>query len=324
VIEEARELYSVPPPDFVARRNALVRQLKADGRGDDAKAVGALRRPRLSEYALNAAVREDDALGRRFATAVADATAAQSAAIGGGGGGGGGAEAMRAATRELRAATTALIEAAVRQVVQLGSGGDQWDEIEQLLRSLANRPGIELLQAGLVGSSAVDPDDLFAGAPEPPDLPARTSRATTKAGAATRSRGRTDAPAEATTPAHKKATAAKDTTTEKDATTGKDATPGKDATTGEDSAGRKRTADVRAARAEAARRRQLEGERNRARNAVRSAERGAAAARDVLEAAVRAQEKAERRVAEAQAALDAAKVALQALDEALAEPRSTD
>ena len=180
----------MPPPDFVARRNALVRELKADGRSDDAKAVGALRRPRLSEYALNAAVREDDALGQRFATAVADATAAQSAAIGGGG-----AEAMRAATRELRAATTALIEAAGRQIVQLGSGGDQWDEIEQLLRSLANRPGVELLRAGLVGSSVVDPDDLFAGAPEPPDLPAPASRATT--GATTRSRGRTAAPAKA-------------------------------------------------------------------------------------------------------------------------------
>ena len=103
----------MPPPDFVARRNALVRELKADGRSDDAKAVGALRRPRLSEYALNAAVRENDALGQRFATAVAHATAAQSAAIGGGGG----ADAMRVATRELRAATTALTEAAGRQIV---------------------------------------------------------------------------------------------------------------------------------------------------------------------------------------------------------------
>ena len=294
MIEEARELYSVPPPDFVARRNALVRQLKADGRSDDAKAVGALRRPRLGEYALNAAVREDDALASRFAGAVAAATAAQSAAIGGGG-----AEAMRAATRELRAATTALIEAAGRQVIQLGSGSDQWDEIDQLLRSLANRPGIELLQAGLVGSAVVDPDDLFAGAPEPPDLPARAARATTR----------------------KVPTPGKKPTASKEPAPSKDAPPPPPA---KEAAGPKRTSDARAARAEATRRRQLEAERSRARTALRSAEREASAARDVLDAATRAQTKAERRLGEAQASLDAARAALETLDEALAERRSAD
>jgi hypothetical protein len=300
VIEEARELYSVPPPDFVARRNALVRELKADGRGDDAKAVGALRRPRLSEYALNAAVRGDDGLGQRFATAVADATAAQSAAIGGGG-----ADAMRVATRELRAATTALTEAAGRQIVQLGSGGDQWDEIEQLLRSHANRPGVELLRAGLVGSSVVDPDDLFAGAPEPPDLPDTASRATVDA--PTRSRRRTAAPAETDKPA-KVDTAAKAEAVATQAATG-----------AKEAAGAKRAADARAARAEATRRRQLEGDRTRARTALRSAEREASAARDVLDAAMRAQVKAERRLADAEAALDTAKAALQVIDEELSE-----
>ena len=73
MIEEAQELYAAPPADFVARRNALVRELKAAGRSDNAKAVGTLRRPRLSEFTLNAAVRTDDSLGPRFATAVADA-----------------------------------------------------------------------------------------------------------------------------------------------------------------------------------------------------------------------------------------------------------
>ena len=58
--------------------------------------------------------------------------------------------------------------------------------------------------------------------------------------------------------------------------------------------------------------------------ACNAMQREASAARDVLEAAVRAQEKAERRVAEAQASLGAAKVALQTLEEALAEQRSAD
>lgn len=294
MIEEANELYAVRPPDFVARRNALVRQLKADGRTDDAKAVGILRRPRLSEYALNAAVRTDDALGPRFATAVADATSAQSAAIGGGG-----ADAMRTATRELRAATATLIEAAVQQLAQHGTGGGERDEIERLLRSLANRSGVELLQAGLVGSSVVDADDLFAGAPEPLDQPAHPRRA--PAGATTRSRGRTTAPATADAPARNE----------------------KPSPSTHTAPGPQRASDARSARAEAARRRRLEAERGRARSARRAAERDESAARDALDAAVRAQAKAEGRLEQARTSLDAAKAAVQALDEELADRGST-
>ena len=77
----------------------------------------------------------------------------------------------------------------------------------------------------------------------------------------------------------------------------------------------KRTADARAARAEATRGRQLEAEHNRARTALRSAEREASPHATCWMQRCGAQVKAERRLAEAQASLDAAKAALQALDE---------
>jgi hypothetical protein len=47
------DLYQRRPSDFIAARKALARALRDAGRGDDAQAVQALRRPRVAAWVLN-------------------------------------------------------------------------------------------------------------------------------------------------------------------------------------------------------------------------------------------------------------------------------
>ena len=49
------DLMVTPPAGFVAERNRLAKELRAGGDGDAAAAVGKLRRPALSDWALNMA-----------------------------------------------------------------------------------------------------------------------------------------------------------------------------------------------------------------------------------------------------------------------------
>jgi hypothetical protein len=158
---DLRELYSVPPEEFVATRSAIVAALKADKRRDDAAAVQRLRRPRLAEHALNVAARAEPDIVERWAAAVAAMDAAQSHAIGGGGGAGD----LREAAGELRAAHAAVLAAAVHALG--ASGTAQRDDIAETLRSLAHPEGAPLLRAGVVGSEQLGDLELFAGAPEP-------------------------------------------------------------------------------------------------------------------------------------------------------------
>jgi hypothetical protein len=50
---EAERLYGLPLEEFVQERNALARQLRSDGRREDADRVAALRRPPLAVWAIN-------------------------------------------------------------------------------------------------------------------------------------------------------------------------------------------------------------------------------------------------------------------------------
>src|SRR5215203_2253122 len=86
MIDEAVELYGVDPSGFVAARTALVRELKAAKRKDEAAAVAKLTRPKMGEYTLNRVAREEPDVVEAFAAAVAAATSAQSNAIGSGDG----------------------------------------------------------------------------------------------------------------------------------------------------------------------------------------------------------------------------------------------
>ncbi|HSL10639.1 MAG TPA: hypothetical protein VLA82_04935 [Actinomycetota bacterium] len=53
----ARDLYASPPEDFVASRNALAKQLKADGDAATAAVVAKLRRPAVAAFVVNVAAR---------------------------------------------------------------------------------------------------------------------------------------------------------------------------------------------------------------------------------------------------------------------------
>jgi len=55
---DVEALLTVPPDEFVAARNALVKSLRGAGRKDDAAAVAALRRPSVVDWALNTVASE--------------------------------------------------------------------------------------------------------------------------------------------------------------------------------------------------------------------------------------------------------------------------
>ena len=69
--DDIGRLFSVRPADFVGERGALVKELKAAGRRDDAATVEKLPRPTLSVWAVNQIARQEPALVRRLADATA-------------------------------------------------------------------------------------------------------------------------------------------------------------------------------------------------------------------------------------------------------------
>jgi hypothetical protein len=180
MLAAARDLYGLDPSEFTAARNQLAKQLKAEGKADESKAIGGLRRPKVAEYALNRVARDDNDVVSRFADAVVSAQRAQAAAIGGDAG------ALRDATNELRQANSAVVDAAVRAVSAGGGNGDaQRDEIVGVLRQFISGANTAPLVAGVIGSEAlIAADELFVGAPDPPPERAKPkAKETPKSGA---------------------------------------------------------------------------------------------------------------------------------------------
>jgi hypothetical protein len=66
VPEVARDLYAEPPDDFVTSRNALAKQLKADGDEATAAIVAKLRRPTVAASVVNLAARAHPGLVREL------------------------------------------------------------------------------------------------------------------------------------------------------------------------------------------------------------------------------------------------------------------
>ncbi len=62
--EIVRELYVLPPTDFVAARNELVRQARAAGSREIAERLQHLRRPTRSAWLVNLLARDADAMQR--------------------------------------------------------------------------------------------------------------------------------------------------------------------------------------------------------------------------------------------------------------------
>ena len=77
----AHQLLATPPDEFVAARNALVKQLKADGERDRATAVSSMRRPSWVDWALNVAAADHAADVERFAQAAELMREAQRGAV---------------------------------------------------------------------------------------------------------------------------------------------------------------------------------------------------------------------------------------------------
>jgi hypothetical protein len=59
--DRIRDLFAVPPAEFVAARDALVKELRAAGRDSEAKEVSALRRPAAAVWAVNQLARRSGA-----------------------------------------------------------------------------------------------------------------------------------------------------------------------------------------------------------------------------------------------------------------------
>jgi hypothetical protein len=111
VPESARDLYALPPGDFIAARDRLAGELKDAGEADVAAAVKKLRKPSIVAWAVNAVARDHaDEVAALRETGQALARAQRKALSGGGG------EDLRRATDERRALVGTLADAAVGAV----------------------------------------------------------------------------------------------------------------------------------------------------------------------------------------------------------------
>ncbi len=161
--EVAIALFRTPPDRFVAERDALVKELRAQGRDDDAATVKALRKPTATVWALNQlADRESEALAALFETGRA-LRAAQSDAIAGSS-----SAALVEAGAERRAAVGRLTTAAVAILDEGGHrGAAQSDAIALALEAAAVDPdlGAELAGGTLEKLPTAGGDMGFGGVP---------------------------------------------------------------------------------------------------------------------------------------------------------------
>lgn len=169
--EVVDRLYGLPREQFVGERDALAKQLRADGRRDEASAVKALAKPTVAAWAANQAVRSQKRAARELWKAGDTLSAAHEALLAGKGSG----AKLRAATENERSAVEKLVEAA-RGL--LGAGGDDLSEatIERVRETLhagaidadaraevaAGRTARERAPQGLFGA-----DPFAAPAPRP-------------------------------------------------------------------------------------------------------------------------------------------------------------
>ena len=146
--DSVRDLYGLPPGEFIAARDRLAGELKDAGRADEAAAVKKLRRPSIVAWAVNAASRErpDDVGALREAGR--ELRRAQRKALSGGGG-----EELRRATDARRALIQTLADAGVEAIG--ARGGAHRDAIAETLdaASIDDELG-ERLEMGILDREA--------------------------------------------------------------------------------------------------------------------------------------------------------------------------
>ncbi len=133
-------LYGLPREDFIGERDAVAKQLRADGRRDEAAAVKALGKPTVAAWAANQAVRSQKKSARDLWKAGDQLSAAHDAVLAGKGSG----AKLREATERERAAVERLVDAA--RGLLSASGGDLSEATIERVR--------ETLHAGAIDSDA--------------------------------------------------------------------------------------------------------------------------------------------------------------------------
>ncbi len=160
-----RQLCLTRPDEFVSARNALAKQLRADGDRDGATALTSLRRPSWIDWALNTAAAEQVAVVDEFAGAAAAMRDAQHAALEGRSG-----VDLRAAISSLRDQSAELTRAAAAVLTANGRGSSVAELTERLTQVAADEAATDRLRAGVLLEADAGGDELFAGI-ELPDRP---------------------------------------------------------------------------------------------------------------------------------------------------------
>ena len=171
------ELFTMAPADFVAARNALAKALKADGHRDEAAAVAALRRPTVPDWALNSVALQEPDVVADAVDAAEHLRSVQAAALGDPSA----APDLREAMAQVRHAAGALRKATEDVLRRAGRPAGDMSALTSRLNETMVHPGLlSQLQAGRLGTAAVDALDPFSGAPAAPSTsaaPGRSGRA---------------------------------------------------------------------------------------------------------------------------------------------------
>ncbi|MGH9209933.1 MAG: hypothetical protein ACRD2C_04545 [Acidimicrobiales bacterium] len=142
--------------EFIARRDALVKELRAAGRTDDAGEVKRLRKPTRTVWALDAAVLADRDLVERLADAVIAMLGAQD-----------GRGSVREATGELRDAVRDLAAAAARAAADAGHRAERAELVPAVMAVVGDATAFGALRAGqLVEIPTGGELDVLTGTPQ--------------------------------------------------------------------------------------------------------------------------------------------------------------
>lgn len=175
------DVYRGSLEEFVGRRDALVKELRAADRRDDANTVKGLRKPTRTAWALDAAVLDDPATVEQVAAAVADAIEAQS----------GGGD-LRGAFDQLRTAVRDLAAAAATAAAGDGHPVDQAALVPAVSAVIGDADAFDALRAGRLATIPTAGGlDLLTGIPLPATPPSPALRPATRAKGATGTAGPT-------------------------------------------------------------------------------------------------------------------------------------
>jgi hypothetical protein len=182
-------LYGLPLDAFVGERDALAKELRADGRRDEAAAVKALAKPTVAAWAVNQAVRSQPRAARALWKKGDALAQAQHDVLAGKGSGAD----LRAALQDERDAVEVLVDAG--RGLMTSAGADLSEPTIERVRSTLHAAALDAdarddVAAGVVTRERT-PQGLFGGdLPAPAPAPPARSQARAGKGDATATRRR--------------------------------------------------------------------------------------------------------------------------------------